>query len=87
MKYENAFDILPAALAKELQRLVPGRLIYVPTDDPAPWGTHSGARQIYAERNRRIRAMFEMAMPVADIAAHFYLTEDTVRRIIRKTKL
>ena len=39
MKYENARDILPDELFKELQRYAAGKLLYVPS--PAariPWG-------------------------------------------------
>ena len=55
MKYVNAAEILPEQLLKELQSYIDGRVLYIPkASAKKEWGTASGARTFYQERNKEI---------------------------------
>ena len=57
MKYENAKDIFPEDLLRQIQRYVSGKLIYIPSlEEKKSWGEASGYRRYLVERNRAIRA-------------------------------
>ena len=56
MKYRNATDIFPDELLREIQKYSAGELIYIPQDrERKQWGSNSGARSYYTERNAQIR--------------------------------
>ena len=83
MKYRNAAERLPAQLLLELQRHVPGELLYVPAKQRQPWGEGTGARSLYSRRNAEIRGQYYGGQ--ADIPAlceAHCLSDETVRKII-----
>ena len=87
MAYLNAKNVLPTALVREIQKYIDGDTIYIPSSDESErtsWGQRNGSRQRYNERNAQIVEMHESAVPVEEIAEAFYLTCDSVRKIIRK---
>ena len=55
MKYENAKDLLPPDLLRQLQKYAAGKTLYVPSLGQVSWGETSGYRRYLAERNRDIR--------------------------------
>ena len=60
MKYKNAQDILPGPLLKELQQYISGEALYIPRPQTKrEWGSVSGARRFYRERNERILVKFK----------------------------
>ena len=56
MKYENAKDILPASLLKEVQKYAEGKAIYIPKCEKTKgWGEASGYREKLNKRNALIQ--------------------------------
>ncbi|HIZ55837.1 MAG TPA: hypothetical protein H9671_06490 [Firmicutes bacterium] len=83
MKYKNAQDILPDKLLKELQQYVSGETLYVPNAQTKKgWGTVSGSRRYYQERNDRIIKKFKSGSIVEDLAEEFNLSVDSIRKIV-----
>ena len=85
MVYKNARGVLPDALIEEIQKYVDGESIYIPakTEEKAEWGHRNGTKARYATRNAEIRALFECNVSVSELSERFYLSSDTVRKIIR----
>ena len=87
MKYENARDILPAALFAELQRYAAGKLLYVPSPSARrPWGFHTGYRRQLDERNGEIRKRYASGISAESLADEYFLTPETVRKIVYQKK-
>lgn len=86
MSYKNGKDVLPASLLRELQRYIEGELIYIPKkSDRAGWGEMNGSRSVLETRNREICRRFYNGESVRKLTQHYHLTEDSIRKIIRKT--
>ena len=85
MNYKNAKGILPDALIAEIQKYVDGESIYIPTKNEAKteWGHRNGTRRRYEIRNAEIRSLFARNVPVSEISDRYFLSSDTVRKIIR----
>ena len=87
MKYENARDILPEALFAELQRYAAGKLLYVPSPSARrPWGFHTGYRRQLDERNGEIRKRYASGISAESLADEYFLTPETVRKIVYQKK-
>lgn len=87
MKYRNASDIFPDELLKEIQKYASGETIYVPSleTDKKQWGTKTGAKVFYEQRNKEIRyRYFHMKHTVSRLAEEYKLSEETIRKIIYK---
>ena len=86
MKYRNAKDIFPDELLKEIQKYSSGELIYVPEDSSRKgWGSKSGARAYYSDRNTEIRQKFHReGKKISELADEYGLSTDTIRRILYK---
>jgi len=84
MKYRNASEILPDDLLKELQKYAPGEIIYVPSDKGRKkWGSDSGARQFYTQRNEEIRYKFlAQKQSIEDLCDEYNLSYETIRKIV-----
>ena len=85
MAYKNAKNVLPEPLLKELQKYVDGELLYIPSNSPekVEWGGLSGARREYAERNRRIKNLYDEKISCDKLADMFCLSIDSIRKIVR----
>ncbi|WP_127587444.1 CD3324 family protein [Paenibacillus koleovorans] len=88
MSYKNGKDFLPPSLLKELQKYIQGELIYVPKMDKtrAGWGENNGTRKLIEKRNREILHMYNTGSTVMDLIQRFHLSEDSIRKIIVKTR-
>ena len=87
MKYRNAGALLPPDLLKQLQKHCEGCVIYVPKrSKSAAWGKINGTRRHYDERNREIYKKHKDGTPVKELSRTYYLSEDSIRKIIRKRK-
>ncbi len=87
MNYENAKDVLPEELLRELQKYAAGKLIYVPRDDGRRrWGEASGYRKALRERNRSIIREFADGADADSLADMYYLTPETIRKIVYSKK-
>lgn len=82
MKYRNATDIFPDELLREIQKYSAGELIYVPqAEERKQWGSNSGARSYYIERNAQIRKRYEQeGVKIGELAAEYGLSTDTIRK-------
>ena len=87
MKYRNAGEIFPDELLKEIQKYSSGELIYVPQSNEQRkiWGSESGARTYYRERNNEIRRKYHQeGKKIGELAEEYSLSTDTIRRILYK---
>ena len=84
MSYRNAKEILPAELLDEIQRYVRGEIIYIPkqTEEKIKWGIKNGSRKKYDKRNSDIKALKKGGMTVDEIARVYYLSADSIRKIV-----
>lgn len=87
MKYENARDVLPSHLLKQLQKYIQGRLVYVPSDGVRkPWGEASGYKHTLNQRNRDIRNKFVEGASTDELANRFFLAPETIKKIVYTKK-
>ncbi len=88
MNYKNARGVLPASLIAEIQKYVDGETIYIPakTEEKTEWGHRNGSKKRYETRNAEIRSLFDQSVSVSEISNRYFLSYDTVRKIIRTTK-
>jgi len=84
LSYRNAKEILPVELLEEIQRYVKGEIIYIPKQDEEKikWGTKNGSRKKYDKRNSDIKALKRGGMTVDEIARVYYLSADSIRKIL-----
>lgn len=83
MAYKNAKDILPCELVREIQKYIDGELIYVPTkSEKTQWGIRNGAKAKYAERNREIRELYKGNVSIEELAARYFLSTDSIKKIV-----
>ncbi|CAG7600630.1 hypothetical protein PAESOLCIP111_00414 [Paenibacillus solanacearum] len=84
MKYVSA-DILPEALLKEVQQYIHGAMMYVPKPEGTRrkgWGEASGSRAHIAQRNNDIRAGFSQGVSIAALSERYYLSSDSIKKIV-----
>lgn len=87
MKYENAKDIFPEELLRQIQRYVSGKLVYIPSlEEKKSWGETSGYRRYLVERNRAIRAAFRIGKSIDALAEEFALSQESIKRIVYSRK-
>lgn len=87
MRYENAGDILPEELLKELQKYAAGKLLYVPSgEEKRAWGEASGYREQLQKRNRMIRNKYAHGLTVSELADEYFLSLDSIKKILYAKK-
>ncbi len=88
MSYKNGKDILPPNLLKQLQNYIQGEIIYVPKKEQkrAGWGENNGTRVLIERRNKEIYRLYSNGASVRELMQHFHLSEDSIRKIIVKTR-
>jgi len=86
MKYRNASEILPDELLQQLQSYVSGEIVYVPSGGSRkPWGSGTGARRFYEQRNAEIRHQyFHLKVSIEALCDEYSLSDETVRKILYK---
>jgi len=84
LSYRNAKEFLPAHLLAEIQRYVKGEIIYIPkqNEEKIRWGTKNGSRKKYDTRNNDIKALKSDGMTIDELARVFYLSSDSIRKIL-----
>lgn len=83
MKYVNAAEILPDRLLKELQRYTDGEVLYIPkASDKKEWGTVSGSRSFYQERNEEIKRLYKAGYSIDILVERYHLADSTIKKII-----
>ena len=86
MRYENAKDLLPPQLLKQVQKYAAGKTLYIPSLNKAPWGEMSGYRRYLAERNRDIRLAFREGASLEALSEKHCLSPDSIRKIVYSKK-
>jgi len=87
LKYENAQDLLPEALLRQVQKYISGKLVYIPArEHRREWGSLSGYRQILRKRNQNIRAQFVLGETIEDLADTYHLSCESIKRIVYNRK-
>ena len=83
MKYENAKEILPEALLKEIQKYAGGKLLYIPVENESKsWGEVSGYRQKLLKRNVMISNRYKSGATLSELAEEYFLSLDSIKKII-----
>ena len=83
MKYENAKEILPEALLKEVQRYAGGKLLYIPVENESKsWGEVSGYRQKLLKRNVMICNRYKKGETLSELAEEYFLSLDSIKKIV-----
>ncbi|MGG1662468.1 CD3324 family protein [Brevibacillus sp. NRS-1366] len=86
MKYQNAQTTLPQELLRDIQKYVQGTYLYIPVQEECrkEWGAYTGSKQVLQERNARIVQAYGLGISVKTLAKEYFLTEHSIRRIIRE---
>jgi Mor family transcriptional regulator len=84
MKYVNADIILPEELLKEVQKYINGVMVYVPKPEGVRkgWGVNSGSRKYINQRNHEIRQKFSQGSTIDLISEQFFLSCDSIKKIV-----
>ena len=83
MKYENANNVLPPELIRQIQKYAAGKLLYIPQkDEQAGWGSLSGAREKLRKRNQRIYNEYRNGKGVGELSEEYFLSADSIRKIV-----
>jgi len=82
--YKKATEVLPTHLLEEVQKYINGELLYIPKPEAQKigWGRLSGAREQIRNRNEAMIMAYQSGKSVSDIACEYYLSEDTIRKIV-----
>ncbi|WP_251038365.1 hypothetical protein [Paenibacillus albidus] len=76
MNYENAGDVLPEQLLKG-----------IPLEkEKKAWGEVSGYRHFLVKRNQLILNMFLHGIEIRKLSKEFFLSEETIKRIVYSKK-
>lgn len=88
MKYINGNNVLPEEMIKAIQEYVDGEFVYIPrkNDNHKAWGEKSGTRDMLKNRDIEIFQKYNEGMNVTMLAQRYYLSEQSIRRIIRAKK-
>jgi Mor family transcriptional regulator len=85
MNYENANNILPSDIVELIQEYIDGKYLYIPrkSENKKSWGEESGFREELESRNKEIIGEYNKGKTVKEISKDYYLTEHSIRRIIK----
>lgn len=87
MNYENAGNLLPEELLKEVKKYAAGKLLYIPLDqEKKAWGEASGYRQVLVRRNQIIYNKYLHGTSISELSKEYYLSQETVKRIVYSKK-
>ena len=88
MSYIKAEEHLPEDLIREIQKYIQGAQIYIPgvADKRLHWGEKNGTREKLESRNHSIKEMKYSGWKIDDLADHFNLSSDSIRKILYKRK-
>lgn len=88
MKYIKAQKVLPDELIKVIQKYVDGDYLYIPRKDgeQKAWGEKSGTKSFLKSRNIEIYSKYRGGQSPAELAVEYFLSEQSIRRIISQVK-
>ena len=87
-KYLKAETLFPKELLAEIQKYAQGELIYIPKpkESREKWGYYTGSRNVIKERNNEICTHFQNGMTIGNLAAKYFLSVESIKRIVYKSK-
>ncbi|MGL9748918.1 CD3324 family protein [Enterococcus sp. DIV0170] len=85
MAYQNAFELLPEEIVKEIQKYVNGTILYIPKKPQGrlPWGSKTASKEMLQQRNQQIYQEYLMGKSTRELADSYYLDIKSIQRIIR----
>ncbi len=88
MKYEKAQNILPQSIIEIIQNYTDGGYIYIPrkNENKKSWGENTETKSYLKLRDNEIFSKYCSGIPVKILAEQYFLTEGSIRRIIRKER-
>lgn len=85
MEYLNAAEVLPEELLREISVYAGGQLLYVPSvKSKKPWGSKSGSKQYYEQRNHTIANLYLQGVGIDELCERYHLSYDTIRKIVKR---
>lgn len=89
MKYENAQNILPSEIIEVIQGYIDGGYLYIPKKDENKkrWGENSNIKEKLKQRNREIYNRYLTGTSIKELTNTYYLTDSSIRRILREYKM
>ena len=88
MGYIKAEDILPEDVLALVQQYVDGQMIYIPRKSGyhKSWGAGTETKKELLSRNLQMYEAYCSGVTVTELSERYYLTEKSIRRIIREYK-
>ncbi|GFZ30243.1 hypothetical protein CSC2_07690 [Clostridium zeae] len=88
MRYEKAQNILPNSIIEQIQKYIDGGYIYIPRKDEnkKAWGENTDTKKQLSDRDNEILYKYSSGVPVKCLAEQYFLTESSIRRIIRNKR-
>ena len=88
MAYQNAFELLPEEIVKEIQKYVHGTILYIPKrpTERLPWGSNTASKEMLRRRDQQIYQEYQMGKSTRELAGSYYLDIKSIQRIIRTMK-
>jgi len=88
VKYINATKVLPEKLIVEIQKYIQGETLYIPKQETEyrKWGSLSGGRQMLDRRNAAIKNSFAGGKSIEQLANEYYLSTETIKKIVYSHK-
>lgn len=88
LKYKSAQNVLPQDVIEVIQKYIDGSYLYIPkkAGSKKAWGEQSGIRKSLKKRNMEIYRRYKQGVSIKELTCEFYLTEYSIRRIIRNEK-
>ncbi len=88
MKYEKAQNILPSGIIELIQKYIDGGYIYIPrkNENKKSWGENTETKRHLSARDKDIFDKYSSGVPVKILSEQYFLTESSIRRIIRNQR-
>jgi len=88
MRYLKADKVLPEEIVVIIQEFVDGEFLYIPRKDgeKRSWGEKNGTKDSLRKRNNEIFKEYKNGIRVAELSQSYYLSEQSIRRIISKER-
>lgn len=88
MKYNNAKDLLPEWLLKQIQIYIQGEVLYIPKKESVrmKWGEANGTRKFYMRRNLEIIKKYRSGAEISELSRQYCLSEYSIKKILNNMK-
>ncbi|UOQ49072.1 CD3324 family protein [Gracilibacillus caseinilyticus] len=81
----KAQELLPDELLQAIQVYIQGETLYIPMKDQRhKWGSRSGNRAYYEQRNKQIRMDFTRGKSLMHLSECYCLSVETIKKIVYK---